>query len=80
MHDLLALSSDYNATDKATLMLFAETQNKLLYADLAAAEFITQFADANAPKYESALMKGTRCAQGRGLLSNEIVHSVLSIT
>lgn len=32
VHGLLALSSDYNATDKATQMLFAETQNKLLYA------------------------------------------------
>ncbi|QZT36566.1 virulence RhuM family protein [Halosquirtibacter xylanolyticus] len=30
--DLFALSSDYDATDKATQMFFAETQNKLLYA------------------------------------------------
>lgn len=32
VRDLLALSSDYDATDKATQMFFAETQNKLLYA------------------------------------------------
>ena len=32
VRDLLALSSDYVATDKSTQMFFAETQNKLLYA------------------------------------------------
>lgn len=32
VRDLLALSSDYDSTDKATQMFFAETQNKLLYA------------------------------------------------
>ncbi|MDR2809038.1 MAG: virulence RhuM family protein [Tannerellaceae bacterium] len=29
--DLFSLSSDYDASDKATQMFFAETQNKLLY-------------------------------------------------
>ena len=32
VRDLLVLSSDYNASDKATQMFFAETQNKLLFA------------------------------------------------
>jgi hypothetical protein len=32
VRDLFALSSDYDPTDKATQMFFAETQNKLLYA------------------------------------------------
>ena len=32
VRELFALSSDYDATDKATQMFFAETQNKLLYA------------------------------------------------
>lgn len=32
VRDLLSLSSDYDATDKATQMFFAETQNKLLFA------------------------------------------------
>jgi hypothetical protein len=32
VRDLFALCSDYDATDKATQMFFAETQNKLLYA------------------------------------------------
>lgn len=32
VRDLFALCSDYDATDKATQMFFAETQNKLLFA------------------------------------------------
>jgi hypothetical protein len=32
VRDLFALSSDYDASNKATQMFFAETQNKLLYA------------------------------------------------
>ena len=32
VRDLFALSSDYDKTDKATQMFYAETQNKLLYA------------------------------------------------
>jgi hypothetical protein len=32
IRDLLSLSSDYDSTDKATQMFFAETQNKILYA------------------------------------------------
>ncbi|KAK3582445.1 hypothetical protein CHS0354_023991 [Potamilus streckersoni] len=49
--DLLALSSDYDPTDKATQIFFAETQNKLLYAvtQKTAAELIVSRADANAP-------------------------------
>ena len=42
IRDLFALCSDYDSTDKATQMFFAETQNKLLYAvtQLTAAEII----------------------------------------
>ena len=32
VRELFALSSDYDKTDKATQMFFAETQNKMLYA------------------------------------------------
>ena len=32
VRDLFALSSDYDKTDKATQMFFAETQNKLIFA------------------------------------------------
>lgn len=51
VRDLFALSSDYDPTDKATQMFFAETQNKLLYAVTkhTAAELIINRADANSP-------------------------------
>lgn len=61
VRDLLALSSDYDATDKATQMFFAETQNKLLYAITGntAAEIIMQRADANAPNMNLNTWKGS---------------------
>ncbi len=51
VRDLFALSSDYDPSDKATQMFFAETQNKLIYAvtHYTAAELITNRADANSP-------------------------------
>ncbi len=51
IRDLLALSSDYDKTDKTTQMFFAETQNKLLFAATGqtAAEIIVSRADANEP-------------------------------
>ena len=51
LRDLFALSSDYDKTDKATQMFFAETQNKLLYAvtNKTAAEIIISRADAAQP-------------------------------
>lgn len=49
--DLFALSSDYDGTDKATQMFFAETQNKLLFAvtGKTAAEIIISRADPEKP-------------------------------
>ncbi len=51
IRDLLALSSDYIPSDKATQMFFAETQNKLLYAvtGKTAAELVMSRADALLP-------------------------------
>lgn len=48
VRDLFSLSSDYDSTDKATQMFFAEAQNKLLYATThkTAAELIVKRADA----------------------------------
>lgn len=66
VRDLLALSSDYDATDKATQMFFAETQNKLLYAVTrqTAAEIITQRAGANAPNMNLLSWKGRVVRKG----------------
>ena len=51
LRDLFALSSDYKATEKATHMFFADTQNKLLYGVTGntAAEIIANRANADAP-------------------------------
>lgn len=60
IRDLLALSSDYDKTDKATQMFFAETQNKLLYAvtHQTAAEIIVSRADASKPNMALTSWKG----------------------
>ena len=60
VRDLFALSSDYDKTDKATQMFFAETQNKLLFAvtEQTAAELITDRADANKPNMALTSWKG----------------------
>lgn len=61
VRDLFMLSSDYDATDKATQMFYAETQNKLLYAVTGhtAAEIVVQRADASKPNMGLTSWKGT---------------------
>ncbi|MBP3688821.1 MAG: virulence RhuM family protein, partial [Bacteroidaceae bacterium] len=66
MRDLFKLSSDYDKTDKATQMFFAETQNKLLYAvtHQTAAELIVARADANQPNMGLTTWKGNIVRKG----------------
>jgi len=61
VRDLFALCSDYDATDKATQMFFAETQNKLLFAvtKLTAAELVVTRADASASNMGLTSWKGS---------------------
>jgi len=61
VRDLFALSSDYDPTDKATQMFFAETQNKLLYAvtGKTAAEIIVSRADASEENMALTSWKGS---------------------
>src|SRR5574344_203005 len=61
IRDLFALSSDYDSTDKATQMFFAETQNKLLFAvtNQTAAELIESRADADKPNMALTSWKGS---------------------
>ena len=63
---MLSLSSDYDKTDKATQMFFAETQNKLLYAvtGQTAAEIIVQRADATKPNMALTSWKGSIVRKG----------------
>ena len=66
VRDLFALSSDYDKTDKATQMFFAETQNKLLYAvtHQTAAELIVARADASKPNMGLTTWKGSIVRKG----------------
>jgi hypothetical protein len=66
VRDLFALSSDYDASDKATQMFFAETQNKLLYAvtGKTAAEIIVSRADDQAPNMGLTSWKGNIVRKG----------------
>lgn len=61
LRELFALSSDYDSTDKATQMFYAETQNKLLYAvtGKTAAEIIVSRANANKPNMSLTSWKGS---------------------
>lgn len=61
VRDLFALSSDYDATDKATQMFFAETQNKILYAitNQTAAEIIINRANDHEPNMALTSWKGS---------------------
>ena len=66
LRDLFALSSDYDKTDKATQMFFAETQNKLLYAVThnTAAEIVYNRADAEKPNMGLTAWKGSIVRKG----------------
>ncbi|MFZ7240970.1 virulence RhuM family protein [Avibacterium avium] len=62
VRELFALSSDYDGSDKATQMFFAETQNKLIYAvtQQTAAELVVSRADANAPNMALTSWQGNK--------------------
>lgn len=87
VRNLLALSSDYDASDKATQMFFAQTQNKLLYAvtGQTAAELITSRVDANASNMNLTAWKGSVVRKGdvtiaKNYLSSDEVDSLNRLT
>ncbi len=61
IRDLFALSTDYDASDKATQMFYATTQNKLLYAvtGRTAAEIIVDRANADSENMGLTSWKGS---------------------
>lgn len=61
VRDLFKLSVDYDATDKATQMFYANTQSKLLFAvtGMTAAEIICNRANAELPNMGLAAWKGS---------------------
>ena len=66
VRDLFKLSNDYDETDKATQMFFAETQNKLLFAvtNQTAAEIVISRADAQKQNMGLTSWKGTIVRKG----------------
>ncbi len=77
IRDLFALSSDYDKSDKATQMFFAETQNKLLYAvaHKTAAEIIVSRADANKPNMGLTTWKGSIVRKGDVITAKNYLHA-----
>ncbi|HEX2934497.1 MAG TPA: virulence RhuM family protein [Bacteroidales bacterium] len=83
IRDLFALSTDYDPTDKATQMFFAETQNKLLFAvtGQTAAEIIVSRADASKPNMALTSWKGSIVRKqdifiAKNYLSNEEIDTL----
>jgi len=77
VRDLLSLSSDYDLSDKATQMFFAETQNKLLFAvvEKTAAEIIIMRADAEKPNMGLTAWKGNKLRKGDIIIAkNYLTH------
>ena len=66
VRDLFKLSNDYDETDKATQMFFAETQNKLLFTvtNQTAAEIVVSRADAQKQNMGLTSWKGTIVRKG----------------
>lgn len=66
VRDLFSISNDYDKTDKATQMFFAETQNKMLYAvtNKTAAEIVISRADAEKTNMGLTSWKGTIVRKG----------------
>ena len=77
VRDLFALSSDYDKTDKATQMFFAETQNKLIYAvtHQTAAELIVARADAKKPNMGLTTWKGSVVRKGDIIVAKNYLQS-----
>ena len=77
LRDLFSLSSDYDKTDKATQMFFAETQNKLLYAvtQRTAAEIIVDRADASKPNMGLTSWQGSIVRKGDVIIAKNYLNA-----
>lgn len=76
IRDLFKLSSDYDKTDKATQMFFAEVQNKLLYAVtmLTAAEIVVNRADVKKPNMGLTSWKGSIVRKGDVIIAKNYLN------
>ncbi|WP_455648391.1 virulence RhuM family protein [Lonepinella koalarum] len=76
VRDLFKLSSDYDKTDKATEMFFAEAQNKLIYAvtKQTAAELICSRANAELPNMGLTIWSGERVRKADIIISKNYLN------
>ena len=76
VRELFALSADYDPSDKATQMFFAQTQNKLLYATThkTAAELICERANANEPNMGLTSWKGNIVRKGDVIIAKNYLR------
>lgn len=77
IRDLFKLSSDYDPSDKATEMFFAETQNKLLYASTGktAAELVCSRANADLPNMGLTAWKGKIVRKGDIVIAKNYLNA-----
>ena len=83
VRELFALIHDYDKTDKATQMFYAETQNKLLYAitGQTSAEIVMARADASAPNmgltsWEGSVVRKQDVIIAKNYLTNDELDSL----
>ncbi|VEI58116.1 Virulence protein [Pasteurella multocida] len=76
VRELFKLSSDYDKTDKATEMFFAEAQNKLIYAvtQQTAAELICSRANAKLPNMGLTSWQGERVLKADIIISKNYLN------
>lgn len=76
VRELFKLSSDYDKTDKATEMFFAEAQNKLIYAvtQQTAAELICSRANAKRPNMGLTSWQGERVLKADIIISKNYLN------
>lgn len=76
VRELFALSIDYDSSDKATQMFFAQTQNKLLYAitHKTAAELICERANAEELNMGLTNWKGDIVRKGDVIIAKNYLH------
>jgi hypothetical protein len=87
VRELFALSTDYDKSDKATQMFFAEAQNKLLFAitEQTAAEIITNRADSEMKNmgltsWEGAIVRKQDIMIAKNYLNHDEIDSLNRLT
>lgn len=77
VRELFSLSSDYDKSDKATQMFFAETQNKLIYTitQKTAAELILARANATLPNMGLTAWKGKVVRKGDVIIAKNYLNN-----